>query len=163
MKDRKHIGSSRPILLVALLTFMFSSGCATRPPVNRSTGYTQSAGDKATSTALTMIGRPYKYRGETPAGFDCSGLVRYSYLTAGIELPHGTRALKDMTRSVGLWGARQGDLVFFWENGKKYSHVGIYIGDRKFIHAPSTGGNVRRDSVDDPYYKKHYLDTRRLM
>ncbi|HEY6009480.1 MAG TPA: C40 family peptidase, partial [Geobacteraceae bacterium] len=103
------------------------------------------------------------FKGDTPSGFDCSGLVRYSYLTAGMDLPHGTGNLMKITRSVGLGSARKGDLLFFDQSGKKYSHVGIYVGDDAFVHAPSTGGVVRRDSLADPYWKKHYLDTRRFL
>jgi cell wall-associated NlpC family hydrolase len=84
-----------------------------------------------------MIGRPYKYRGDTPEGFDCSGLVRYSYLAAGMDLPHGTGPLSN-------------------------SHVGIYAGDSKFVHAPSSGKKVRMDSLQDGYWKKHFLEARRL-
>jgi murein DD-endopeptidase len=138
------------------------SGCA-HTPAARSVGYSQSRGDKAADTALTMIGRPYRFKGDTPSGFDCSGLVRYSYLRAGMDLPHGTSALRKLTRSVGLTNARKGDLIFFDQSGKKYSHVGIYVGGDHFVHAPSTGGVVRRDSLDDPYWKKHYLDTRRFL
>ena len=138
------------------------TGCASAP-TKRVNGYSASVGDKAADTALTMIGRPYKFTGDTPAGFDCSGLVRYSYLTAGMDLPHGTKALMNITRSVGLRNARKGDLLFFVQEGKKYSHVGIYVGNDQFVHAPSTGGKVRRDSITDPYWKKHYLDTRRFL
>lgn len=145
---------------VALLALL--AGCA-HTPAARGSRYSQSAGDRAADAALTMIERPYRYRGETPAGFDCSGLVRYSYLTAGVDVPHGTRALMKVTRSVGLRNARKGDLVFFDQSGRKYSHVGIYVGGSEFVHAPSTGGRVRKDSVQDPYWKKHYLDTRRLL
>ncbi len=148
-------------VLVALLAGVFS-GCA-HTPVAKETGYDQSLGDKAAETALTMIGRPYKFRGDTPSGFDCSGLVRYSYLTAGMDLPHGTRALLKVTRSVGRSNARKGDLLFFDQSGKKYSHVGIYIGSDEFVHAPATGGVVRRERMTDPYWKKHYLDTRRFL
>jgi cell wall-associated NlpC family hydrolase len=89
--------------------------------------------------------------------------VRYSYLAAGVEAPHGTRQLRDATRSVGnLQDARRGDLLFFSQQGRKYSHVGIFVGDGRFVHAPSTGGAVRRDSMEDPYWQKHYLDTRRF-
>jgi cell wall-associated NlpC family hydrolase len=138
------------------------AACAGAPVAVTGT-YSQSRGDKAADMALTMIDRPYRYRGETPSGFDCSGLVRYSYLTAGLDVPHGTQALLKVTRSVGLKNARKGDLLFFDQSGKKYSHVGIYVGGDAFVHAPSTGGRVRRDSLDDPYWKKHYLDTRRFL
>jgi cell wall-associated NlpC family hydrolase len=144
---------------IAALLF---AGCASAPS-KHVTGYSASAGDKAGDTALTMIGRPYKFKGDMPAGFDCSGLVRYSYLTAGMDVPHSTKALKSSTRSVGLSNARKGDLIFFVQSGKKYSHVGIYVGGDRFVHAPSTGGFVRKDSINDPYWKKHYLDTRRFL
>ena len=72
----------------------------------------------------------------------------------------------------GLWSKeqqeaasrlRKGDLLFFNQSGKKYSHVGIYVGDDQFVHAPSAGGFVRKDNLTDPYWKKHYLDTRRFL
>jgi len=152
----------RNILLTMGIAVLLVTGCATTP-TKHVTGYSASAGDKAAATALTMIGRPYKYKGDMPAGFDCSGLVRYSYLTAGMDVPHNTSALRNSTRSVGLRNARKGDLLFFDQSGKKYSHVGIYVGGDRFVHAPSTGGFVRRDSITDPYWKKHYLDTRRFL
>jgi cell wall-associated NlpC family hydrolase len=80
-----------------------------------------------------------------------------------MDLPHGTKALLTITRSVGLQNALKGDLLFFIQEGKKYSHVGIYIGNDQFVHAPSAGGFVRRDSITDRYWKKHYLDTRRFL
>jgi len=147
------------VLAVALVLF---AGCATAPS-KRVPGYSASVGDKAADTALTMIGRPYKYKGDMPAGFDCSGLVRYCYLVAGMDVPHGTSSLRNSTRSVGLTNARKGDLLFFVQGGKKYSHVGIYVGNDQFVHAPSGGGVVRKDSIASPYWKQHYLDTRRFL
>jgi cell wall-associated NlpC family hydrolase len=152
----------RKVLIILGIAGLVAAGCAAAPP-KQVTGYSASAGDKAAGTALAMIGRPYKFKGETPGGFDCSGLVRYSYLNAGMDLPHGTKALLTVTRSVGLTNARKGDLLFFIQEGKKYSHVGIFVGNDQFVHAPSTGGLVRRDSITDPYWEKHYLDTRRFL
>ena len=154
--------TSSRYMLLAVVVSLLTAGCATTPS-KRVSGYSASTSDKAADTALTMIGRPYKYKGDMPAGFDCSGLVRYSYLTAGMDVPHCTRALKNSTRSVGLRNARKGDLLFFIQEGKKYSHVGIYVGDGQFVHAPSTGGFVRKDSIASPYWKQHYLDTRRFL
>lgn len=148
--------------MVLVLLSLALAACA-GAPVKRVEGYSPAAGEKAAATAQAMVGRPYKYTGDTPAGFDCSGLVRYSYLTAGVDLPHGTKALMSITRSVGGGGRRKGDLLFFVQDGKKYSHVGISVGGGEFVHAPSTGGKVRTDSLSDPYWKKHYLDTRRLL
>ena len=145
-------------LILAGLVF---GGCAVAP-TRHVAGYTASVGEKAANTALTMIGRPYKNRGDSPAGFDCSGLVRYSYLAAGIDAPHGTKALKSASRAVGAGNMRKGDLVFFNERGKKYSHVGIYVGNNSFVHAPSTGKRVRKDSLADPYWKRSFIEVRRF-
>jgi cell wall-associated NlpC family hydrolase len=139
-----------------------SCGCAHTQQARRIEGYSFSVADKAADTALTMVGRPYKYRGDGPAGFDCSGLVRYSYLAAGLDVPHGTKALRSVTRAISYREMRKGDLLFFLQEGKKYSHVGIYVDDDRFIHAPSTGGHVRIDSLLDPYWQKHFLCARRF-
>ncbi len=144
--------------IAALLLF----GCVSAPPARLIEGHSPAVGDKAADTALTMLGRPYHYRGDSPSGFDCSGLVRYSYLAAGMNLPHGTGALRQHTLPVSDRDMRKGDLLFFNERGKKYSHVGIYLGDNLFVHATSTGGTVRKDSLDDPYWKKHFLGARRF-
>jgi murein DD-endopeptidase len=142
---------------------MVSFGCAsTQPAARHVEGYSYSVGDKAAKTALSMIGRPYKFKGDSPSGFDCSGLVRYSYLAAGMDVPHSTGALRQQTHTVATRDMRKGDLLFFNESGKKYSHVGIYIGNNLFVHAPSTGKTVRKDSLLDAYWKKHFLGARRF-
>ena len=146
------------LCFVALLLF----GCVAAPPARHIEGYSASVADKATATALIMVGRPYQYKGDSPSGFDCSGLVRYSYLVAGMDVPHSTSSLRDHTRPVSPRDMRKGDLLFFNESGKKYSHVGIYIGNSLFVHAPSTGKTVRKDNLQDPYWKKHFLGARRF-
>ena len=143
---------------VALLLF----GCVAAPPVRHIEGYSTSVADKAAATALIMVGRPYKFNGDSPSGFDCSGLVRYSYLAAGMDVPHSTYSLRVHTRPVFPRDMRKGDLLFFNESGKKYSHVGIYIGNNLFVHAPSTGKTVRKDTLQDPYWEKHFLGARRF-
>lgn len=152
---------SKPLLAAALFVAVAAVSCAS-VPARHVSGYSFSAGDKAADTALTMLGRPYKYRGESPSGFDCSGLVRYSYLTAGLDVPHGTSALRESSHPVSTRDMRKGDILFFTQLGKKYSHVGIYEGGGRFIHAPSSGKTVRMDSIDDPYWKKHFLGARRF-
>jgi cell wall-associated NlpC family hydrolase len=152
------VSAAVPVLLAAVLT----AGCA-HAPAGFAEGPAPDAGGKAAAVAAGLIGRPYRYRGESPSGFDCSGLVRYSYRAAGIEAPHGTRALTGVTRPVGgLLDARPGDLLFFSQRGRPYSHVGIYVGEGQFVHAPSAGGRVRRDSMSDPYWQEHYLEVRRF-
>lgn len=150
------------ITAIALLTSL-PAGCASSPPARSVEGYSPDAGGKAARTALSMIGRPYKYRGEQPSGFDCSGLVRYSYLSAGMDVPHGTKALRSVTRSVPPGRLREGDLVFFLQRGTPYSHVGIYVGNDRFVHAPSSGKSVRTDDLTSPYWKKHFLEARRFI
>jgi cell wall-associated NlpC family hydrolase len=149
--------------VLVVLVGMFAAACVSAPPVRPVRGYTPDVGDKAAGTALTMIGKPYRYRGESPSGFDCSGLVRYSYLVAGIDVPHGTKSLMSVTRTVSRSSIRKGDLFFFLQQGKRYSHVGIYVGNERFVHSPSTGKTVRTDSLADPYWKKHFLDARRFI
>lgn len=146
----------------AALSIGLSLFACASAPVRPVLGYTPAIGAKAARTAVAMIGRPYKYRGDSPEGFDCSGLVRYSYLAAGLDVPHGTKQLLRTTRAVGMRSARKGDLLFFDEKGGQYSHVGIYIGHDRFVHAPSTGRKVRKDSLRDAYWKKSFIEVRRF-
>ena len=151
----------RSLSIAVLCSIALFSGCATVPP--RPTGkYSAAAADKAADTALAMVGRPYQYQGDSPDGFDCSGLVRYSYLSADIDLPHGTGLLMKRTVPILSRDMKRGDLLFFTQSGKKYSHVGILIGKKRFVHAPSTGKRVREESLDDPYWEKHFLGARRI-
>ncbi len=137
------------------------SACASALPT-QDTDCLPTVGEKAAQTAVSMIGRPYRYRGETPKGFDCSGLVRYSYLAAGIDVPHGTKSLMKITKTLSMADAQTGDLLFFEERGKKYSHVGIYLGGDVFVHAPGAGGKVKTESLQDPHWKKSFLEVRRF-
>ena len=122
-----------------------------------------SVGDRAAAQAATMRGRPYHFGGASiSAGFDCSGLVMYSYRQVGVDLPHSTDAQRKISAPVRLSSVRRGDLLFFDLEGKKNSHVGIYLGDGRFIHAPSTGKSVRSDRLDAPYWKKHLSEARRV-
>ena len=116
----------------------------------------------AADNALAMVGKPYRRSGNTPAGFDCSGLVQYSYFKAGVSLPRETQAQRREGHVVRASELRRGDLVFFDQEGKKSSHVGIYLGQARFVHAPSTGGRVRTDGLDTAYWRTHFVEARRL-
>ena len=119
--------------------------------------------DSAASNAAKMIGKPYRFGGSSPSGgFDCSGLVYFSFRQAGVSLPHSTEQQRSSSRPVRLANLRRGDLLFFDQEGKKNSHVGIYLGAGKFVHAPSSGKKVRSDRLDNPYWKKHLSEARRL-
>ena len=116
--------------------------------------------------ALGLVGTPYRYGGNSPAGgFDCSGLVQYVFLdSAGLRLPRSTRELVAMeARKVDRDALRPGDLVFFSPGGGKASHIGIYVGEGRFVHAPSSGGTVRLDQLDAEYWRRAYAGARRVL
>lgn len=119
--------------------------------------------DRAADQALRMIGKPYRYGGNSPAsGFDCSGLVQFSYRQAGASLPRTTDALRHASVSIPSSALQRGDLVFFDQEGKKNGHVGLYLGAGEFVHSPSSGGRVRRDSLQSTYWRKHFSQARRI-
>jgi cell wall-associated NlpC family hydrolase len=117
---------------------------------------------RAAQHAARMLGKPYRYGGSTPAGFDCSGLVLFSYQQAGIRMPRSTDEQRRASRPVRAENLQPGDLLFFDQEGKKNSHVGIYVGRGEFVHAPSSGKQVRSDRMDAPYWRKHLSEVRRV-
>lgn len=116
------------------------------------------------STAMKFLGVKYRYGGNSPGeGFDCSGLVAYAAeKSLGLKLPRSAREMAREGISVKRDELRRGDLVFFNTRGHRNSHVGIYLGDRKFVHAPRTGAKVRVESMDVAYWRKRYNGARRL-
>ncbi|MDY0309605.1 MAG: C40 family peptidase [Castellaniella sp.] len=116
------------------------------------------------STAMKFLGVKYRYGGDTPGeGFDCSGLVAYAAeKSLGLKLPRRAREQAQQGISVDRSELRRGDLVFFNTLGHRFSHVGIYLGDHKFLHAPRTGANIRVESMDVAYWRKRYNGARRL-
>jgi len=116
----------------------------------------------AAAVAKGLIGTPYHYGGASPErGFDCSGLVYYSYRHAGIKVPRTTGNLFASSFPVDPRALRQGDLLFFSIKGK-ISHVGIYVGNNTFVHAPSTGKKVSYASLNNPYWQEHLVRAGRL-
>lgn len=100
-----------------------------------------------------MVGAPYRYGGASPAGFDCSGLVVYSYAVAGVSgLPRSAASLERASTPVPLQELEPGDLLFFRLSGVKTSHVAMYVGNRAFVHAPSSGKRVERVAFDHVYW-----------
>ncbi len=113
-------------------------------------------------TAQSMLGKPYHYGGVTPRGFDCSGLVFYSYRMAGIQVPRTAHAQYKRTKPRSPDKLLPGDVLFFRIDGD-ISHVGIYQGNATFIHAPVTGKQVTRDSINSGYWKAHFVRGGRLL
>jgi murein DD-endopeptidase len=140
------------------------AGCGSAPPQRAEVQAPVSgaAASRAAGHALKMIGRPYRYGGASPAGFDCSGLVHFSYRQVGVAVPRSTQAQWQASRTVRPSERRPGDLLFFDQEGRKNSHVGIYLGNGEFVHAPSSGKQVRRDRLDTPYWRRHISEVRRF-
>ena len=151
-----------------MTTVLLAAGCAGTPtrdsPAN---GRTRPASSDVRGSiaqlALSMVGIPYRYGGAHPReGFDCSGLVYYSYTSNGHDVPRTSQAQFNAARKISLAQAAKGDLLFF-QDQEKLSHVGIYLGEGRFVHAPSSGDSVRVASIDAPYYQRHLVAVGRLL
>lgn len=115
--------------------------------------------------AIALVGTPYRWGGNTPeSGFDCSGLVGYVYRdAAGVSLPRTSSAMSELgRRKLAIDLLQPGDLVFF-ESGRDIGHVGIYVGERRFVHAPNSGGTVRLDSLDGAWWREHFVFGKRVL
>jgi len=114
--------------------------------------------------ALAAVGVSYVRGGQSPgAGFDCSGLVVHVYREAlGVSLPHNARAQSGAGRVVGAAELEPGDLVFYNTRNRKYSHVGLYLGDGRFVHAPKPGAAVRVERMSASYWTRRYNGARRI-
>lgn len=166
--------SSRRLAAISVVLSLFASHpvVAQEAPAN-SVGFDLKHAGEALWTnaqdiavyALGMIGVNYKWGGNTPdAGLDCSGLVRYVFQNVtGVTLPRTSREMGRIGTKVGMKELLPGDLVFFNTRRFAYSHVGIYLGDNRFIHAPNRGSEVEIVSLTDQYWRKRFNGARRLV
>lgn len=146
------------------------SGCASFGSKNNAAKVAQFKQDTSVGTedisiaAVGLVGVPYRYGGNNPkGGFDCSGLIVYVYSkSANIKLPRTIQEMSSKGQSVENQAPAPGDLVFFNTTGEKYSHAGIYVGQGRFVHAPSAGGTVRLEYITTPYWAARFTEARRL-
>ncbi|TAK67156.1 MAG: peptidoglycan endopeptidase [Betaproteobacteria bacterium] len=168
---RKH----NLLFLIGFIALILS-GCASKPvrlletetEPAAATAPVIHANDRASSIALQALahlGTPYRVGGLSPqTGFDCSGLVAYVYREgAGLALPRNTFDLAVLGQAVERAALRPGDLVFYNTQRREYSHVGIYLGEDRFIHAPASGGEVRVESLRADYWMRRYNGARRVI
>jgi cell wall-associated NlpC family hydrolase len=150
---------------ILLLSVLFLGACAsTKDNVQMHDSDNSIIVKKLTSYAQSLIGAPYKFGGHSPnTGFDCSGFVDHVFRhMANIALPHNAQQISQHGMPVKPSQLREGDLVFYDTNDQAYSHVGIYLGNDRFIHAPSSGGSVRVEDMKLDYWKSHYNGARRI-
>ncbi|KAB2968599.1 C40 family peptidase [Zoogloea sp.] len=126
---------------------------------------TEDHGQEMVMFALGLLDTGYRFGGKNPdAGLDCSGMVSYIVeQVSGRRLPHNAAGIAERTRPIAAQALRPGDLVFFNTLGRPYSHMGIYMGDGRFIHAPSSKGKVRMDRLDSRYFAERFEGARTLL
>ncbi len=112
--------------------------------------------------AQSYLGVPYRYGGQDPSGFDCSGLVQFAHLNAGINVPRTAAAQYSAAQSVSHSELKPGDVIFFRLSWRKISHVGIYAGQGRFIHAPTSGKSVSFSDLNSPYWQKRMVKAGRF-
>ena len=132
-------------------------------PMTRLQNFTQRASELALRS-MGMLGIHYRLGGNTPeSGLDCSGLVRHVFKEAwGAILPRTSEEISQVGLKIEKHDLQPGDLVFYNTLRRSFSHVGIYLGDSKFIHSPSSGGQVRIESMDVAYWKARFSGARRI-
>ena len=163
----------RHLARVATLVFVIAAaGCSTAPPANQESSTVLSIGLSSRVTpeqasditiyAVSLVGTPYRHGGNTPdAGFDCSGLIGHVFKTrADLVTPRTVRTLQYWGQSIQIDRVRTGDVVVFAQNDVA-THAGIYVGEGRFVHAPSTGGAVRLDHLNSKYWSSQRVSFRR--
>lgn len=138
----------------AITALAFAAGCTSQPATVAAP--TTKTGERAAQVALQQVGVPYRYGGADQSGFDCSGLVHYAYRSVGKPVSRTTRSLWSSTRAVDRKDLAVGDVLFFEIEGKM-SHVGLYVGNGQFVHAPSSGRTVTVASMRAPFYRNALL------
>lgn len=170
-------------------TLFMIAGCSNPPARSRTTGATSTSSAKdsphlasASSSAaflrlaslhreallartMLVVNTPYTFGGNTPeGGFDCSGLIQWAVqgIHQTTRLPRTTAQWAQASQPLLQRHLQRGDFVFFNTSGKRYSHMGIFVGNGQFVHAPSSGGTVQRVRLDNPYFAKRFTEVRSI-
>lgn len=151
------------VYVVVLMLF----GCTSQPPariiVEPTTELPTSFGDEVALRAIAQVGKPYRYGGADLDGFDCSGLVFFIHRELGVTVPRTAAEQYSASTPVNVRRMEPGDLLFFrTTKRKRVTHVGIYAGDGRFIHAPQTGRDIELRELTDPYYGPRLVGVGRL-
>ena len=161
---------------VPILLLVFAAGCASAPepsvvpPAQSPRGWDgaggassmRNRGEALADFALRLRGTPYRYGGATLDGFDCSGLVFYAHRQLGLSVPRTSREQAEEATSIKPRKLQRGDLVFFKVGSRRVNHVGIYIGQKRFVHAPGAGKPVTINSLDDEFYAERFFSAGRF-
>lgn len=127
-------------------------------------GYGTPSGSAVVAKARSQIGVRYKYGGTTPkTGFDCSGLIHWSYNACGVNIPRNTNDQAKVGRAVTKSQLRLGDIIVFRISARSGLHTAIYSGNGKFIHSPSSGKQIREDTLGADYWARRYVSARRIL
>ena len=169
-----------------ILLLLFTAGCASAPPPRSppppapppitapthvpdddwdgggGSAREKNRGDALADFALRWRGARYRFGGATPDGFDCSGLVFFAHRSLGLTVPRTSRDQADEAESVKPRKLRRGDLVFFRIASRRVNHVGIYIGKKRFVHAPGAGKPVTTSSLDEDFYAERFVGAGRF-
>ncbi len=160
LRPRATLAARRACLLLALAAL--ATGCA---PFRPGLSAQQGLGAVIARQALAQVGTPYRYGGADPQrGFDCSGLVSYVHASEGVSVPRTAAAQFAAARKVAVDELRAGDLVFYRlvPGSREVTHVGIYTGQGRFVHAPQSGKLVGAASLDEAYYRERFAGAGRL-
>lgn len=161
-KSTKEASPRRSVVREASASTKRSTRRAT-PSYTETVALSDNDRDGVIGTAMSRMGTRYRWGGTTPAGFDCSGFTGYVYARNGKRLPRTANEQSKQGQSVGKGELKKGDLVFFkTTRSNRVSHVGIYVGEGKFVHASSGGGRVRVNNLSDSYYQKRFAGAKRV-
>ncbi len=166
-------GSCRPVTIAGVAALLSLAGCAT-PRVQAPVSATApeppaivaphpTTGDEIALRAISLVGKPYRYGGADLQGFDCSGMVYFIHQALGIEVPRTAADQQRASMSVARSALLPGDLLFFrTTSGPRMSHVAVYVGENRFVHAPQSGRLIELRLLDDTYYGPRLAATGRL-